>query len=82
VHVYQAARTPCFGQFTWSRHWSRKVARSPLIAARKQGSSRIEKNAIGNQAPASVPDGCSDGRTDLGLFGSPKKKAKTPMEVA
>jgi nitrate reductase beta subunit len=29
----------------------------------------------------SFGNGCSDGRTEVGLFGSPKKKAKTPMEV-
>ena len=35
-------------------------------------------------APAgfSFGNGCSDGRTEMGLFGAPKKKAKTPMEVA
>jgi len=27
-------------------------------------------------------NGCSDGRTETSLFGSPKKKARTPMEVA
>jgi len=26
-------------------------------------------------------NGCSDGRTETSLFGGPKKKAKTPMEV-
>lgn len=30
----------------------------------------------------SFGNGCSDGRTDLGLFGSPRQRAKTPMEVA
>ena len=30
----------------------------------------------------SFGNGCSDGRTETNLFGSPKKKAKTPMEVA
>jgi nitrate reductase / nitrite oxidoreductase, beta subunit len=30
----------------------------------------------------SFGNGCSDGRTETGLFGAPKKKAKTPMEVA
>jgi nitrate reductase beta subunit len=30
----------------------------------------------------SFGNGCSDGRTETSLFGGPKKKAKTPMEVA
>jgi nitrate reductase beta subunit len=30
----------------------------------------------------SFGNGCSDGRTETGLFGGTKRKAKTPMEVA
>jgi nitrate reductase beta subunit len=30
----------------------------------------------------SFGNGCSDGRSEMSLFGAPKKKAKTPMEVA
>ena len=30
----------------------------------------------------SFGNGCSDGRTETNLFGTPKKKAKTPMEIA
>jgi nitrate reductase beta subunit len=30
----------------------------------------------------SFGNGCSDGRTEVNLFGAPKQRAKTPMEVA
>jgi len=30
----------------------------------------------------SFGNGCASGRTGTGLFGGPRRKAKTPMEVA